>query len=199
MKLKEFRKKMAKPLFLATEAQLVCLPADARTTNLQLHQWKESGDLIPLKRGLYMFADAKPQPADIAGNLYAPCYFSLEYALSFYGIMPEAVFDYTLVTPKATRVFKTPFGTFLYKTIKRAAFTGFDGKTLMAEKEKALVDYFYLNQSRLRPDAGFWAESRLEVKTTVFIFKKAFAFARLFHSKKLLKLLISFESYAKTC
>src|SRR3989339_289298 len=101
MKLKEFRKAMIKKVFSTEEARVVCLRDKPAVLNLQLHQWKKNGDLIALKRGLYMFADAKVSAAEIARHLYFPCYFSLEYALSVFGILPEAVFEYTLVTPKA--------------------------------------------------------------------------------------------------
>lgn len=203
MKLKDFRKKMKKDLFKTAEAHLVAFQENPSVINLQLHQWQKSGDIIKLKRGLFMFATTSigatgvPE-AEIARALYEPCYFSLEYVLSKYGIIPEAVFTYTLVTPKATRRFNTPLGIFHYQTIKKEAFTGFDTKTLFAEKEKALADYFYLNSHRMQPSDAFWLESRIEVKETGVNFKKALAFAALFKSKKLLTLLNSLFNYAKS-
>lgn len=198
MKLKDFQKKMRKDLFKTAEAHLVAFQENPRVINLQLHQWQKSGDIIKLKRGLFMFADAKPSEAEVARSLYEPSYFSLEYVLSKLGIIPEAVFTYTLVTPKATRQFNTPLGIFHYQTIKKEAFTGFDTKTLFAEKEKALADYFYLNSHRMQPSDAFWLESRIEVKETGVNFKKALAFAALFKSKKLLTLLNSLFHYAKS-
>lgn len=196
MKLKDFQKKMKKTVFITQEARLVCLDENPKVLNVQLHQWKKSGDLVALKRGLYMFPHATVTTAEIAKNLYSPCYFSLEYALSLYGVMPEAVFEYTLVTPKATRRFETPAGIFSYRTISREAFTGFDSDTLMADNEKALVDWFYLNTSKLENSETFWEQSRLEANATKLDFTKIFRYARLFRSKKLLLLLRSFQSYA---
>lgn len=189
---------MQKKIFSTAEARVLCFSGKPAVLNLQLHQWKKSGDLIALKRGLYMFADAKCNAAEVARNLYSPCYFSLEYALNFYGIMPEAVFEYTLVSSKRTRRFETVAGVFGYRTIRREAFTGFDPDTLMAEKEKALVDYFYLRQKQLKSEDGFWQESRLEAGATKIDFKKVTAYAKLFRSKKLCQLLNSFHSYAKS-
>lgn len=197
MKLNEFRKKMKKWVFSSAEAHLVAFPDDPRIVNLQLHQWKERKEIIQLKQGVYVFADAKTDVAEIAKNLYFPCYFSLEYVLSLSGIIPEAVFTYTLVTPKSTRKWETPLGTFSFRTIKREAFTGFDSKTLMAEKEKALVDYFYLNRSRLQPTDSFWEGSRLEAGKTGIDFRSVEEFAQLFGSKKLNRLLASFKAYAE--
>lgn len=189
---------MQKEVFVTAEAHVLCFNESPDLLNLQLHQWKKSGELVSLKRGVYMFADAKPPAAEIARNLYSPCYFSLEYALNFYGIIPEAVFEFTLVTPKATRRFKTPMGIFTYQTIKKDAFFGFDSETLMAEKEKALVDYFYLHSAELRADDSFWEHSRIEAGVTGVNFKKVFSYAKPFKSSKLNLLLHSFYSYAKS-
>jgi len=198
MKLKDFRKKMKKNIFSVNEAKIVCFADKPDVLNLQLHLWKKSGDLISLKRGLYMFADAKSEISEVARRLYGPCYFSLEYILNFYSIMPEAVFEYTLVSTKATRRFKTPMGIFTYRQIKKEAFTGFDAETLMADKEKALVDYFYLHSSKLVPCDAFWDELRFEAGATKINFKKALKYAKLFKSKKLNLLLNSFRDYAKS-
>jgi hypothetical protein len=198
MKLKDFKKKMKKNVFSVAEARVICFADKPAVLNLQLHLWKKSGDLIALKRGLYMFADAKNETFNIARGLYSPCYFSVEYALNFYGIMPEAVFQYTLVSTKATRHFKTPVGIFTYQQIKKEAFDGFDPRTLMADKEKALVDYFYLHSSELSADDAFWEHSRLEAGATKINFKKALNYSKLFMSQKVNLLLNSFHSYAKS-
>lgn len=198
MKLRDFRKNMKKDVFSRAEARLVCVRDNPSVLNLQLHQWVKSGDLVRLKRGLYMFSDAEINVKEIARGLDYPCYFSLEYVLNMCGIMPDAVFNYTLVTSKATRHFITPVGTFIFQKIKREAFTGFDCDTLIAEKEKALVDYFYLHLNELEANDYFWEHSRLEAIATNLNFKKTLYYAKLFDSKKLDKLLNSFHSYAKS-
>lgn len=199
MKLKEFRKKMQKNIFKTNEARIVCFQDHPDVVNLQLHQWKKSGDMVSLKRGVYMFSDAKPPASEIAENLYSPSYFSAEYALNFYGIMPETVFEYTLVTPRATRRFSTPMGVFVYQKIKKEAFCGFHSETMMAEKEKALADYFYLHSADLEPNDSFWEHSRLEANATNIDFKKTLSYAKLFKSFRLISLLNSFYSYAQSC
>lgn len=189
---------MRKPIFTTAEARILCFDEHPDVLNVQLHQWKKSGDLVSLKRGVYMFSDAKPSACEIARNVYSPCYFSLEYALNLYGIIPEAVFEYTLVTPKATRRFVTPIGVFIYQTIKKEAFFGFDPETLMAQKEKALVDYFYLHHAELEPNDDFWKHSRIEASSTDIHFKKAFVYAKKFQSSRLMLLLHSFYAYAQS-
>lgn len=213
MKLSYFKKTMQKQIFTATEAKLVAFKDNPALVNLQLHQWKERGELLSLKRGLYAFVDTRPDLADIARALCSPCYFSLEYVLSLEGILPEVAFVYTLVTTRNTHQWQTPFGTFSFRTIKPGAFQGFNPITLMASPEKALVDYFYLNGPHLVPRGNvpegnvpegnlpkddFWEESRLEALVTEVNFKKVFSYAKLFGSKKLEMLLGSFAAYAKS-
>lgn len=196
MKLLDFQKQMKKPIFTIAEAHVVAFQDDPRLVNLQLHQWRLKGALIQLKRGVYLFSEAKPSETEIAQHLYFPCYFSLETALNHYGILPEAVFAYTLVSTKPTHTFNTPLGTFCYRTIKSEAFVGFLQNTLMATPEKALVDYFYLNHAKLESTKAFWTESRLNA--TELNFKKVRHYAKLFQSNKLLTLIQSFQDYAST-
>lgn len=198
MKFLTFQRQMKKEVFSTAEAQVVAHVDDPALTNLQLHQWEKQGLLTRLKRGAYFFSDRQPALEDIVRALYMPSYFSLEYVLSHYGVLPEAAFTHTLVTTKTTRKWQTPLGLFSFRKIKTEAFSGYDPQNLMAEKEKALVDYFYLNRFRLLPENAFWESSRLEAIATDIHFKKVFQYARLFHSKKLEELLRSFETYAKS-
>lgn len=195
MQFKQFKKQMKKNTFTKQEAQLVALDTTPSTLKLQLHQWIKSGDLVSLKRGLYAFPDRDIEKTEIARALYSPCYISLEYALNMYGFIPDVPFSVTLVTPKATRTFDTPYGRFVYRKIKQVAFFGFDPETLIAEKEKALVDYLYLNGKRFVAEPAFWRELRLDNLSDID-FAKAQHFARRFGSKKLIKLLGSVREHA---
>jgi len=195
MQLKQFRIKMKKNIFSKEEAQIVAFDTPPSTLKLQLHQWVKAGDLINLKRGLYVFSDSRVDKVEVARRLYSPCYISLEYALNLYGFIPDVPFSITLVTPKATRKFNTPYGQFVYRKIKKETFFGYDPQTLMAEKEKALVDYLYLNSGRFVPRADFWRELRLQNLSDIN-FDKTFDYAEKFSSKKLITLLRSVKEYA---
>lgn len=197
MQFKQFKKQMKKNIFTKQEAQLIALDTAPGTLKLQLHQWAKSGELISLKRGFYAFSDRDIDRAEIARALYSPCYISLEYALNMYGLIPDIPFSMTLVTPKATRTFDTLYGRFEYRKIKQVAFFGFDPETLMAEREKALIDYLYLNSKRFVPEPTYWRELRLDNLSDID-FAKAQHFARRFGSKKLMKLLGSVREYAGT-
>lgn len=115
-----------------------------------LIRYAKRGLLCRLKRGLYAARARMPSSWAIANRVYKPSYVSLESALSHYGLIPESVYGVTSVTTRATREFEIGGSSFLYRTIKRAAFAGYravemDGQSiLLAEKEKALADYLYL-------------------------------------------------------
>lgn len=187
---------MKKSIFSKEEAQIVAFDTPPSTFKLQLHQWVKSGDLIRLKKGLYAFADAPLNKVEVARFLYSPCYVSLEYALNLYGIIPDVPFSMTLVTTKATREFNTPLGEFVYRKIKKEAFFGYDPETLMAEREKALLDFLYLNSRHFFPDPHFWRELRLENLATID-FDKAFNYAEKFGKTRLITLLKSVKEYAE--
>ena len=197
MQFKEFRKKMQKNIFSKAEAQLVAFETSPDVLKLQLHQWVKSGDLIALKKGLYIFSDVRIDKFEIARYLYFPSYISLEYALNIYGIIPDVPFSITMVTTKTSRSFNTQFGQFIYRKIKREAFFGFDIVTLIAEKEKALVDYLYFNTKYFIPNLKFWKEQRLQNLNEVD-FSRAYSFLEKFNIKKLTILLRSLEEYAAT-
>jgi predicted transcriptional regulator of viral defense system len=197
MKWNSFRKKMRNRVFTLAQAQAVAFDTNPAVLRLQLHQWVKSGELIAIKRGVYAFPEGPIDKVDLARVLYAPAYISLEYALNAYGLLPDVPFAMTLVTPKATRTFHTPFGLFTYQKIKQDAFFGFNPVTLMGELEKCLVDLLYLNSHKFEPNARFWEEMRFGHLSDVD-FKKAHSFASKYKSKKTLTLLESIENYART-
>src|SRR5262245_31791812 len=85
----------------------------------KITQLLKSGALIRVKKGLYIFGSRyakKPYILETLANLiYGPSYISLEYALAFYGMIPERVEVLTSVTNKRDKIFKTPVGLFTYR------------------------------------------------------------------------------------
>ncbi|MDP2837831.1 MAG: hypothetical protein Q8O53_00945 [Candidatus Moranbacteria bacterium] len=120
--------------------------------------WKKQGKIASLKRGLYFFTERKEalRRELVASLLYAESYMSLESALSYYGFIPDMVYTETLVTSRTNRKFSNVFGTFLYRHIQAKLLFGYDvvetgaGKYLIAQPEKALLDYCYLNLGRIQ-------------------------------------------------
>lgn len=105
--------------------------------------------LIRLKKGVYALKTDLPAEEEIANALYQPSYISFEYALAYHNILSEMTYTVTSATSKPTRLFTVNNTPYSYRTIKRRAFTGYrlikkDNRSfLIAEPEKALVDYLY--------------------------------------------------------
>ena len=82
---------------------------------------EKAGDLVRLKRGLFVVSSQASQQAIsrelIANHLLGPSYVSLESALSFYGLIPERVYAVRSATLKRAKSFSTPLGIFDYVTV----------------------------------------------------------------------------------
>lgn len=163
----------------------------------QLSRWLKRGLILRLRKGIYILNkdDRKIHPSRLflANQLYFPSYVSNEYALSFYGLIPERVADLTSVTTKKTSVFKNEFGTFIYQHVKRDCFNGFTEMKdennytfLIAYPEKAVVDFFYFNlQNFKRDDPSVFEESYRFQNFSMLSAKKISEFAERFKNKKL--------------
>jgi len=153
MKYIDLMNKIKEPIFSLQDLKLL----NFKVYPYQLSEWARQGYIIKLKNGLYALADKKMDLKNecIAFNLYQPSYVSMEWALAKYGLIPEMVYNCTSITAKATRVFKNEFGVFSFRNIKKELFFGYEkindkGQIyLMAEPEKALFDYVYLNSARI--------------------------------------------------
>lgn len=79
---------------------------------------KAQGFLKPLKKGLYIagpsVTDKKPDAMLVANHLLGPSYVSVETALSYFGLIPERVYETSSMTTKASRSFNTAMGLFTY-------------------------------------------------------------------------------------
>jgi|Deesub1362B_J571_1020462.scaffolds.fasta_scaffold00015_60 predicted transcriptional regulator of viral defense system len=162
MKFEEFKKIFAhKPVIRVSH---LYLNQNKKTLLNELSYWQKKGLIIKLKKGIYVFNEENRKMEIsrlfIANELYFPSYISCEYALYFYGLIPEKVEDITSVTTKKTRVFKNPFGVFRYYHIKPSLFSGFrkvldenNLPFLIATPEKAVFDFVYFNL-RILKDKG---------------------------------------------
>ena len=119
-----------------------------------LTRWTKKGYLIRLRQGYFAFSDYKNKP-DYAfyfsNRIYRPSYISLHTALSFYGIIPEAVVQITNITSLKTASFNNDFGEYTYKNVKENLMFGYELKSMadnrtiqFATPEKALLDLLYL-------------------------------------------------------
>lgn len=119
--------------------------------NNKINRDIKSGKLFKIIRGLYETNPNTPAYL-LSGSIYGPSYISFEYALSFYGIIPEKVNVITCATfnKKKKKIFNNSFGTFSYRDVPPLAYP--EGILLkeennysyqLAEPEKALCDKIY--------------------------------------------------------
>ena len=120
----------------------------------RLVEWQDKGYLIKLVNKCYAFADIKMTETKafrVSNVLYHPSYISLESALSHYHLIPEGVYSHQAISTRKTMTYTTELGTFNYRTVKPDLFFGYtilredELPVLLAEPEKALLDYLYLN------------------------------------------------------
>lgn len=133
---------------------------------------EKKGDLIRLKQGLFaLHPNLTGQLLStelVANYIYGPSYISLQYALRFYGLIPERVYTVTSMTTRHSRVFCNSLGRFEYVHVDEKAFpigvraVTMDNATfLIASPEKALCDLIanisHLNL-RYRKEILVWLE-----------------------------------------
>ncbi|MGI4871814.1 MAG: type IV toxin-antitoxin system AbiEi family antitoxin domain-containing protein [Janthinobacterium lividum] len=120
----------------------------------RLVEWQERGYLQRVVNRWYRFTEAlvdEPLLWWTANRIYQPSYLSLETALSYHGLIPEGVYTLTSVSTRKTQTYATPLGEFSYQRLKPALYFGYEvlrpaGRpVLMANLEKALLDYCYLH------------------------------------------------------
>lgn len=121
----------------------------------------QKGDLVRVRNGLYLVGEEKRKSHynsfSIANYIVEPSYVSLESALSFYGLIPEAVYTTTSVTTKIGSEFETPVGQYSFSYLKTGYFNfGFyqikdsRHKYLIATPLKALMDYVVLRRKEYK-------------------------------------------------
>lgn len=144
----------------------VILPGSPDSRYGKVKRFIASGKLLHIRRGLYCLTDlidnsVKFHPFELAQYIYGPSYISLESALSYHGLIPEAVYTVTSVTGKRPKDFLTPLGSFSYLHVPlESLFTGVElikeneHQFFMAKPWKAICDYIFCykkNWNDLRP------------------------------------------------
>ena len=108
-------------------------------------------EIVQIRRGLYTFT--APLRRDVlsagvlANQIYSPSYVSADFALSYYGMIPETPAVVTSMTMGRSRQFTTEFGIFSYQYCRSQAYSvgvtavgEGQNRFLIATPEKALFD-----------------------------------------------------------
>lgn len=124
----------------------------------RLVEWRKKGYIKKIIRNFYVFSNqeiSEPALFVIANSIYEPSYVSFEMALAHYQLIPESVYGTTSATTKKTTMFGTSLGDFIYRSLKPELFFGYspipfqNQRYLIAEPEKAVLDFLYLNSTLL--------------------------------------------------
>lgn len=151
--MKTIELKNALPLSIFSHEMIYSLlEKSISNVNEKISNLVKNGELVRLKKGFYTFSklyQTKPiNLISVANTLYSPSYVSFDYALSYYGMIPERVSEVTSATSKNEKLFDTPIGRFSYKKVSLQAYSlGIDwiyddieGGRFIATAEKALCD-----------------------------------------------------------
>ncbi|MBR5694991.1 MAG: hypothetical protein IKX43_01985 [Paludibacteraceae bacterium] len=119
--------------------------------NQKVRELEKLGEIIRLKRGLYVVSPQKSgvtiSTELIANHLYGPSYVSMLSALRYYGLIPEMVYTMQSMTIKHSRSFENSLGRFQYLScpveyygIGLTQVKSGSAQFIMASPEKALCD-----------------------------------------------------------
>lgn len=147
---------------------LLKLLADYKKPREAILRMVKNEELIRLKNGFYLISEKITQGSmkvipfeQVANLLYGPSYVSMEWALSFYGMIPERVHTITSMTLGRNKEFHTFVGDFSYFTLSSERYSigvtqkkssDFVGGFLIASPEKALADMVFKTCKNLDKD-----------------------------------------------
>lgn len=154
MTFQDLRTNIKIPVFSRVDVLKLFPDEPENQINTQLYRMIKRGDLIGIKRGLYIFSNSNIDEFVIASKLYSPSYASLESVLNSSGIIPDISVAVTSVTPITSKKIVTSLGNFLYSKINKDLFFGY--KSVLDERsgqyysiaapEKALLDLIYIRK-----------------------------------------------------
>lgn len=154
--------------YASLKSVLICM--GYLNINKKINNLKQKGIIRPLKKGLYIHTSVINKniiSKNIISNvlLGSPSYISLDYALSFHGLIPESVYEITAITTSRSKKYNTDFGIFSYKHIKKELFpvglkieSTQQGNFLIASKEKAVCDKIYFTK-----DANLSSKQKMSI------------------------------------
>jgi len=151
---------------LVSHGQLKDALAAYGNPRMKVSRMLAAGELIPLRRGLYL-RDRAVDPRALAPAIYGPSYVSFESALAWHGLIPERVEEVVCATLKRPAEFETPVGRYRYRHVPARVFAiGIERVEdpllpwLLASPTKALCDSVALDASvHSQRDVRAWLEA----------------------------------------
>lgn len=134
-----------KPYFNVADLEKV-LNLKRDSLYVTLNRLVKSGVLVRLGKNIYSLFTESVDIEKIANELYFPSYLSFEQALSHYGILSQTPYTQTFATTRPTKKMVIAGLAVEFSHLKKELFFGFTLRNdkYIAEKEKALLDQFYM-------------------------------------------------------
>jgi hypothetical protein len=140
---------------------------------LLLKRLEESGSIRRLSQGIYVIEGREYSVKNIALDAYKPSYLSFQAALFDAGVLSQGGYTITLATllrPKQRIIDGLEVR---YIKIPERLFWGFDVATMVAEPEKAFIDYCWLSTVQpVDPSLSTWYADSLNQRKLSRMIKK---------------------------
>jgi predicted transcriptional regulator of viral defense system len=137
----------------------------------------DHGEIIKLTKNLYETEINTPGYL-VANAIYTPSYLSFDYALSYYGLIPETVYVYTSATynKKKKKNYTNALGTFTYRDVPSQVYpyginiiNEGDYSYVIATPEKAICDKLYtLKPVKNKKEMKFLLFNDLRIDNAMF-------------------------------
>jgi len=169
---------------------------DPQFEKKKIYLWKKNWLIKNIYKWYYVLNSQKIDTNflyKIANIIYSPSYIWLESALSYYNLIPEAVYTITNITTKKTNEINNIFLNISYRTIKTDLFWWYKIVTinnnafLISEIEKTLLDYFYLNKQINDENDIIWLRLNWEILRQNIDREKLTKYLNVFNKKFLTK------------
>jgi predicted transcriptional regulator of viral defense system len=140
---------------LQTRDVAAILKISVNHANKLLSRLSEARHIVHLRRGTWIFPDIDPLALPSLLTEPFPAYVSLQTALFYHGMVSQIPSIIYAVSPARTRLYKTPIASISIHHVQPLFFFGYDeikdNELLkIATPEKALIDIFYLSQTKSR-------------------------------------------------
>jgi hypothetical protein len=160
-------------LFDETVVQNLFPDSSAGARALFVYRASRAAEILRLKPGHFVlgppYRKSEPHPFVVAGVLHAPSHISLESALAYHGLIPEAVYQVSSVTVGRSREYSTPLGVFNFRRVPaRAPRAGVEAVAVarnawafVASPLRAIADAVYVRKEITwkRDGLGYLTES----------------------------------------
>ena len=135
-----------------TRQILMDILQDYRRPYDKINELTKQGQLLQIKRGVFIGGPqssiSAPEHFLLANHLWGPSYVSADSALSYWGLIPERVYEVCSMTTHLAKIYKTPVGRFRYIRLPLPYYSygiqrvelASNQMTLIAGKEKSLCD-----------------------------------------------------------